>query len=125
MISFLKKIFRVDKKTEQTDDSNANTLTLIVDEKVGYVPLIQLNINDTTDKASYEFAKALILLNGGAYASDIVDLLTELSHRNEDLNRFSTNTFILWKSQLDTLAALNNQDNSHDDPIIKPSNFAK
>jgi hypothetical protein len=106
----------------KTENNEQNYLKLLINAQ-DIAPIMLLDINDTSNKAAHQFAKAMIALNSGTYCQDIIDLLNELSHRSDDYAKFVQMIFLSWKAQLGTISAF--QDDNNEDPIVPPTHFSQ
>jgi len=128
MIEFIKNIFRSrptyvskeqkEEKENTAENTNAFTILLGDDNE----PYIHVAITDIDyDKAVF-FAKMLYELNTGRYATSIINILNDLSNRDDEIKLFVHKLMISWRlyEQLEKEQSL-----ICDEPLVRPSDFFK
>jgi hypothetical protein len=125
MIEFFKNIFRshntsLSHEAKEQTSENTNALTILLGDD--NEPYIHVAITDVDDDKAILFAKMLYELNTGKYITSIVNILNELSSRDDKIKTFVHKLIINWRlhEQLDK-----EQSVIYDEPLVRPSDFFK
>lgn len=121
MKNFLSYFFKTNKIKDSSIPNNA--IEFLVD---GNEPNIKISVIDLSDNSAKVFAKMIYDIVHGGYETDIINVLLELSLKDDDIQKFISKVLMHYSLYKTTYVTQDNYDeNKSDDPIVKPTQFNK
>lgn len=115
MLNIIRKLFQKNKEVEKSNDSETNSVTILVDSKEPYIHMSITNIDNSQIE---NFARMLYELNNGLYAHYFMNILMQLSLKDKDMNLFTAGIIKEWSILVGQTASPLKKE-----PLIKPTNF--
>ncbi len=119
MKNFFKSL--LSKKDDQNTSPKNNCIEFLV---YNNEPNIRLSITEMSDSDARVFAQMICDIVHGQHEPDIINLLLDLSSKDEDIQKFITK-ILLYYSILKTEHIIKNDQNYSNDPVVKPTDFNK
>lgn len=120
MIKYITNMFKQKTKDPPKDfwiKENENSLSVIVDKNNNAV--IEVNVQNLSEKNAIKFAETLFLMNTGSYQEQIIKILAELKVSQPDRSDFIERVIQYWSLYSDAYAE------NQDKPCVSPLSFSK
>lgn len=133
MRNFLKNLFyKQPEEAPPTKDvlsentANENSISFVLDKENNIIVRLSLMNMEPGHNYEKEFASLLYIINEGAFAGQIVEILQEVGEQEPSKAPFCSTILTSWADILDK-EGVESYDNSMDDdrPIISPLHFSK